>query len=81
MDFMSMRTKLYRFEYHAPADIVADVRLILDNCELYNRPGTPERMAGEMLGRFLDQRLREISTAAKCAQSAQKLGAVSSVKH
>jgi hypothetical protein len=68
MDFMSMKTKLYRFEYHTPSEIVDDIRLMLSNCELYNREGAPERLAGESLGRYLDQRLRDINLAAEAQQ-------------
>lgn len=61
MDFMTMRTKQYRLQYHTPSDIVSDIRLMLSNCDLYNKEGTPERNAGDNLRRHLELRLREIN--------------------
>jgi len=69
MDFMSMRTKLYRFEYRTPAEIISDIRLMLHNCDLYNKAETPERRAGENMEVFLERRLSEISRENGCTMN------------
>ncbi|RKO92383.1 Bromodomain-containing protein, partial [Blyttiomyces helicus] len=38
MDLSTIESKLLKSSYGSPADMVADVRLMLNNCYLYNPP-------------------------------------------
>eukprot|EP00124_Ichthyophonus_hoferi_P002843 Ihof_evm4s214 gene=Ihof_evmTU4s214 len=40
MDLGLVKAKLARLEYQLPEDVASDIQLVLDNCRLYNKPGT-----------------------------------------
>ncbi|ESO00416.1 hypothetical protein HELRODRAFT_113267 [Helobdella robusta] len=63
MDLSTIKYKIYRFEYPDQYSIIDDLRLMFDNCNLYNSPNTPVHNAGLSLEQYLDQRLEQIENA------------------
>ncbi|KAL5008235.1 hypothetical protein ScPMuIL_013816 [Solemya velum] len=59
MDFSLVRTKMNKYEYIEPEDLIRDARQIFANCEEYNKKGTPEYKAGTALCKLLEKRVRE----------------------
>lgn len=60
MDLSTVRTKVYKSAYASPADFVADLELIFENCRTYNGPVAPVYQCGARLEAFMKQRLAEL---------------------
>jgi hypothetical protein len=56
MDLGTIRRKLDAGDYISAAAFEADVRLVLDNCKLYNAPGTPVHGMGLQLERLFEEK-------------------------
>jgi hypothetical protein len=56
MDLGTIRKKVDAAEYDSAAAFEADVRLVIDNCKLYNAPGTPVHMMGLQLERLFEEK-------------------------
>jgi len=74
MDFSTVQSKLSADQYSSSDEVIADIRLIFNNCFVYfATPTSPERLAGTKLSRYFERRLKEIGlTTSSVAKSAAK---------
>ncbi|CAF0760101.1 unnamed protein product [Didymodactylos carnosus] len=56
MDFQTMKKKMKTNQYEKKDDFVMDVRLIFDNCELYNEDDSPVCQAAHLLRTYFETR-------------------------
>ncbi|ODQ79370.1 hypothetical protein BABINDRAFT_28647, partial [Babjeviella inositovora NRRL Y-12698] len=59
MDLSTVQTKLQNNEYETAGDFEADVRLVFQNCYIYNPEGTPVNMMGHRLEAIFDKKWEE----------------------
>lgn len=52
---------LYFFSYKSRDDFIADVRIIFDNCEIFNEDDSPVGKAGHCLRKFFEARWAELT--------------------
>lgn len=65
MDLSTIQRKLQNGEYHTVDDFCADVRLMFDNCHLYNNPGDPVTLDAKELERTFNQCLAKRKAAVR----------------
>ncbi|XP_076825908.1 bromodomain adjacent to zinc finger domain protein 2B-like isoform X3 [Clavelina lepadiformis] len=71
MDFDTIENRLKKGRYKLPEQFSADVRLVFDNCQIYNEDNSPIGSAGQELRKYFDKRWAELEMAIeveeKCA--------------
>ncbi|CAK4079102.1 unnamed protein product [Aphanomyces euteiches] len=60
MDMTTVRTKLSKGEYKKPEEFAKDMRLIWDNCKLYNQDGSDLWAVAHDLSKMFDERMKEL---------------------
>lgn len=60
MDLSTIERKLQQGEYETPSDFEADIRLMFNNCYLYNPPMVPVHKMGRELERVFDEKWKEM---------------------
>nr|CCA14645.1 conserved hypothetical protein [Albugo laibachii Nc14] len=63
MDLGTIRMKLSKGEYTKTADFLKDMRLVWDNCKLYNQDGSDLYILAEELGRKFEDRAKMMRLA------------------
>lgn len=58
MDLGTVRAKLGKNEYKKPADFARDMRLIWDNCKLYNQDGSDLYLLADELAKKFEDRVK-----------------------
>jgi len=71
MDLGTVKKKLERGQYNNAAECAADIRLIWDNCKLYNMQGSDFHLLAESFSRRFEDRYKKI-----CADYDTREGAV-----
>ena len=59
MDFASVWSKLNRKEYSSPDEFIDDVRLVFDNCLLYNAPSSQIGLVAQQLWSFFKRQCKK----------------------
>ena len=74
MDLGTIDKKLVGGSYVSVDDFVADVRLVFNNCRLYNQAGDPVGIAGAKLSELFEKQLKEKVEEAGSTTAALKRG-------
>ncbi|RLN52671.1 hypothetical protein BBJ28_00022210 [Nothophytophthora sp. Chile5] len=72
MDLGSVRNKLAKNEYKKPVDFARDVRLVWDNCKLYNQDGSDLYMVADELAKKFEDRVKTMKLDVGPAPRADK---------
>mmetsp|Transcript_16895 Transcript_16895/g.53576 ORF Transcript_16895/g.53576 Transcript_16895/m.53576 type:complete len:436 (+) Transcript_16895:225-1532(+) len=56
MDLGTVSKRLERQEYATPFEILQDIRLVFDNCRLYNKAGSDVRIMGDTVSDFMEKK-------------------------
>ncbi|KAF7730999.1 hypothetical protein EC973_001045 [Apophysomyces ossiformis] len=68
MDLSTIETKLIDGSYESPESFEADIRLMFNNCYLYNPPTTPVHKMGKELEKVFDEKWKQRSALPKPSQ-------------
>ncbi|ETV97159.1 hypothetical protein, variant [Aphanomyces invadans] len=60
MDMGTVRVKLNKGEYKKPEEFGRDMRLIWDNCKLYNQDGSDLWAVADELAKMFDDKMKEL---------------------
>ncbi|TYZ65431.1 hypothetical protein PybrP1_011710 [[Pythium] brassicae (nom. inval.)] len=72
MDLGTIRAKLAKNEYKKPAEFAKDVRLVWDNCKLYNQDGSDLYDVAEDLSKRFEDRVKSVKLDVGAAPRADK---------
>lgn len=60
MDFSTIRKKLQNLEYQDHEAIIEDIRLVFENCRVYNEPGSDIYKTGERVSNYFEKTLKKL---------------------
>ena len=63
MDFSRIRNKIRNFQYDRSDEIISDIRLIFENCKMYNKSSSCFFEAAEKLSESFEKRLAELKSS------------------
>lgn len=59
MDFSTIKNNLNNFKYTDYTNTIDDIRLVFENCRIYNEPGSDIYITGQRMSSFFEKQAKQ----------------------